>query len=884
MRNNEFMKRSLSTVCRLFKIYVLFLVNIIFKTDTLENKRIMLNNFKESMVFLKSLGLFYFDSQWYKKEYLDKSALKIDPLLHFLTQGAAANLNPNPYFASSWYSEKNPDCANSGLFPLFHYIKYGLQNKNNPHPFFNVEWYLYKYQDVAKLKMDVLLHFLSHGINEGRTPTPYFDAQWYRHKYLKTNQSKLSPLEHYLIIGEKEGNNPHPYIDIEWYLSENPEVAKSNMSPLLHYIEVGIIEDRDPNAYFDAKWYKKEYPDVAQSTLPPLLHYLELGITEQRKPSAFFDVKWYVKEYPDVVSHGIEPLYHYLQHGEEEGRKVFYEPMIPGYSKARNGLPSAFPMQLHQPLALVECLQFDLVLVTYNSSKWIGNCLTSLLMHNSYITITIVDNGSTDDTIKKLEVFQNRFTSFNIQKNKTNLGFGAANNLGARLSKGDYLVFLNIDTESHDPEVFSKLSTIITNSRDDVAAWEFRQLPYEHPKCYDPVSLETNWVSGAAFAIRRDAFISAGGFDEKLFMYCEDVDLSWRLRSQGFRLLYVPSITITHHSYREPGEVKPIAQIYGVKHNYFLRNRFGTQHDRRVGKSLLLKYMDYAKNTLSPEIYEKLINTETESHFFGQSKYKSNEIFAPLFDQFEYEIAREGGFYASEVAKATSKVSVIVRTIGNLHYLEKAIYSVINQTYKNIELVIIEDGSDKAKKLVEQFKDFNIIYKSVEKMGRCNAGNVGLETATGDFVNFLDEDDLFYCDHVETLINAIDSKPEMGAVWSSAFSVKTDINKDSKVYSDKEYTLAHTEEPNSETILHTNFFPIQAVLFRRECYDTLGGFDPEIDLLEDWDLWIKYMKKYEFRRVQKTTSLYRVPFMTENYEERDNLMHEYYGRVQKKHL
>ena len=63
--------------------------------------------------------------------------------------------------------------------------------------------------------------------------------------------------------------------------------------------------------------------------------------------------------------------------------------------------------------------------------------------------------------------------------------------------------------------------------------------PYEHPKIYDPVTQEAQWSSGAAFAIRCEVYERLGGFDEKIFMYGEDVDLSWRLRSFGYKIRYV---------------------------------------------------------------------------------------------------------------------------------------------------------------------------------------------------------------------------------------------------------------------------------------------------------------------------------------------------------
>jgi hypothetical protein len=126
-----------------------------------------------------------------------------------------------------------------------------------------------------------------------------------------------------------------------------------------------------------------------------------------------------------------------------------------------------------------------------------------------------------------------------------------------------------------EPDVLEGLLTHAQSDDAKVGTWELRQIPYEHPKDYDPVTLDVTWCSGAALLVRREAFMSVGGFDPRLFMYGEDVDLSWRLRAKGWRLGYRPRFAAVHRTYAYAHEVKPLQLFGSVLANLCLRARFG---------------------------------------------------------------------------------------------------------------------------------------------------------------------------------------------------------------------------------------------------------------------------------------------------------------------
>ena len=240
---------------------------------------------------------------------------------------------------------------------------------------------------------------------------------------------------------------------------------------------------------------------------------------------------------------------------------------------------------------------FDIVYVTYNSEKWIINCFRSWLKTDfdlKEINIYVVDNASNDSTITQLEEFReqegSRFASFTLIKEDKNWGFGKANNIGFSKGHSDIVCFLNIDTEIF-PDTFRELTKEISASDKKTAVWEFRQFPYEHPKMYDILTGETTWCSGAAFAVRRHVYAEVNGFDEKIFMYAEDVDLSWRIRAAGYMLKYVPRVKITHHSYESADKIKPNQHVYSVINNLLLRYRFGGKKVILVGHLLFWNLM-----------------------------------------------------------------------------------------------------------------------------------------------------------------------------------------------------------------------------------------------------------------------------------------------------
>lgn len=519
-------------------------------------------------------------------------------------------------------------------------------------------------------------------------------------------------------------------------------------------------------------------------------------------------------------------------------------------------------------------LDLDIIFVTYQSQRWIENCIRSMVGSDydlKRVHLYFVDNASTDGTVKKLaalkEELETVFGSFVIRRSDENLGFGKGNNLGASLGSSPYLFFLNIDTEVFPDTLSQLVRQIEEDTGTEFGLWELRQMPYEHPKNYDILTGEVSWASGAAFAIRRELYERLGGFDENIFMYGEDVDLSWRVRMEGVKLRYVPKAAIHHYSYPQAGVVKPGQFVCSAVYNQLLRCKFGGWKERAEGHIwFALKLIKGAPFKGSRrkliDAYRKIYPRLQDAKRWHKDNLKKQREQRFTFYGFNYEIERVGAFVPCDRPSSDKKVSVIVRTCGRPAVLRETLLSLRAQTYPNIEIVVVEDGPNISEEMLrEEFADLNIIYQATgEKRGRCVNGNIAMQLATGDYLNFLDDDDLFFADHVETLVYALEKNPQYRIAYSMGFETPIEVqSREPYRYVVKDIKTTFSADFDLQELLCHNIAPIQAVMFEKSIFEECGGLDEKLNMLEDMDMWIRYGIHAPFLFVPKTTSAYRVP-------------------------
>ena len=159
---------------------------------------------------------------------------RLDPIVHYLTRGAAEGLDPHPLFNTSYYIDRYPDVANGGVNPLAHYINYGAAEGRSCHAVATSRLV------PAQLQVEAIVQ------------SGLFDVGFYLATNPETAIAPLSPALHYVLRGAAEGRDPNPLFDTSYYLERG---CPAGMTPLFHYLDAGAAEGRDPHRYFNTLYY-----------------------------------------------------------------------------------------------------------------------------------------------------------------------------------------------------------------------------------------------------------------------------------------------------------------------------------------------------------------------------------------------------------------------------------------------------------------------------------------------------------------------------------------------------------------------------------------------------------------------------------------------------
>jgi len=197
-------------------------------------------------------------------------------------------------------------------------------------------------------------------------------------------------------------------------------------------------------------------------------------------------------------------------------------------------------------------------------------------------------------------------------------------------------------------------------------------------------------------------------------------------------------------------------------------------------------------------------------------------------------------------------VSVIVPTYNRPLSLEKTLISILNQTFSDIEIIVVNDAGEDVSNVIRILDDDRISYIENEKnKGLAGTRNVGILKARGKYVSFLDDDDLFYPTHIEILVNEMEDKPQMAGVYSD---VNMCYMRDDGVILQEQ--VIYSLDWKKNYFYGVNFLNVLSYMLKKEVIIDIGLFDESLRALEDYDMLIRLSKKYYLKHVPVITCKY----------------------------
>lgn len=244
-------------------------------------------------------------------------------------------------------------------------------------------------------------------------------------------------------------------------------------------------------------------------------------------------------------------------------------------------------------------IDLSIIILNYNAGQFVVECLESVENADKgglTLEIIVVDNASTDDSLEKLKEL-NKIRTFQLIENKENFGFARGNNVGLPKANGRYILFLNPDTlvnkdtlifmvnfmDQNDKVGAATCKLELPGGRLDDAAHRGFPTPWNafshffglenifpNSRLFSGYGLgylsrntihEIDALSGAFMIVRRRAGEEVGWWDEDYFWYGEDIDFSYRLKEKGWKIMYVPEVSIIHYKGVSSGVKKHTKEI-----------------------------------------------------------------------------------------------------------------------------------------------------------------------------------------------------------------------------------------------------------------------------------------------------------------------------------
>lgn len=513
-------------------------------------------------------------------------------------------------------------------------------------------------------------------------------------------------------------------------------------------------------------------------------------------------------------------------------------------------------------------LSLSIVICTRNRPRDLRRSIEALLdSRDKDFELIVVDNASDDDSTEQVARSFPRVRY--VREDRP--GLDIARNTGAAQATGDLVAYTDDDVEVHtewtaglktafaDPLVMAVTGLVLPRVLNTRAQYLFERY-WSFGKGYLPRTFDHGWFlaheaysapawdigAGANMAFRRDIFLLAGGFDERLDVGASgcsgDSEMWYRVLAEGWNCLYLPHLVVYHRHRSTIKELRRQLFFYMRGHVSALLvqyERYGRKADlRRIYRGLPLYYLQRLRQRRGA------IWTEIRGCFSGWRYYRSVPRIKP---------PRFGGNVplGDALVSTETLVSVVIASYNHAHYLGTAIQSVLDQSHPHAEVIVVDDGStDGTEALCRAYE--GVRYVRVERVGPSAARNIGVQFSRGDYVVFLDADDLLYPNALEVNLYYFNYNP--GLAFVSGAHDRID---ESGGYLDSPRAFEKTGD-NYPALLQGNYIGMEATVMYRRALFFHYYFDPSVVSCEDYDLNLRIARHYPVLGHVHKVAAYRI--------------------------
>jgi glycosyltransferase involved in cell wall biosynthesis len=710
------------------------------------------------------------------------------------------------YFDAAYYRNTYVEVRTGAIDALKDYLKWGWKNGRNPNPYFDVTYYVENNPDVKEASLEPLHHYITRGWKEGRNPSPQFDVNHYLETNPDVKEAKIEPLHHYLMYGQKEGRSPLPVIeadpipDIRIIQTEViPEVPLPADEPEITDNRPEVVRIIAQSYYFDANWYASTYqldPEV-----DPAEHYLETGWRLLYNPSERFSTVQYLLLNKDVEVADAQPLLHYERYGFEEENRIYYEPQVIDYhlnheyKKKQDSYLSTHYSKHTKKLVVYLVPEVDTIgggVMSICSMARVTKDIKELADQEivvatcpsitTFFQFTKFDAGF---EVLRFDQFRTYFTELEeiiihipevyvfyfllkiapadadwLRKlNRTQLNILNQNmGLMPRPRVVKYLKHFAHETTmscAHKryctPQLRSSYDIPVHFfSTSNLIKYKYRS--YTEKEDLIAYSPDDNPFKNDILAILKEAFPTYAFVEIRNMSYEQYLSTITRSKwmitfGEGIDGYFVESI----RSGSIPFSVRNYLFFDAAFNGY--PNIYDSYFDM-LGKLIGdMKALDNVKkyNAFNAEL------RELDSRVYNDEEYKQN-IRNFYLRKYTHPIQHilEG---RKERIKRQPLISIVMATYNGAAYVEKQLDSLLAQSYKNIEIIVSDDGStDSTPEILLNYQKQHGILVLSNRKNKGLVGNFsnGLHAAKGEYIALCDQDDIWELNKLEVLLERID--------------------------------------------------------------------------------------------------------------------------------